>query len=334
MTAPAPAPDPRLIAQASLARVAAWRPAEILFWAAAAASWVWLPGQHLLLNEIAIFGLFALSLDLILGYGGIVSLGHAAYFGFGAYAAGLLAKSGLIEPVLGLALVTAASLAVGLVTSVLVLRGSDLTRIMVTLSLSMVMFEIANRLPWTGGADGLQGIEIGPVLGRFEFDIFGSTAHAYSLTVLFVLFLAARRLVRSPFGWSVRAVQGNRLRTAAIGIPVTGRLVGIYAVGAAYAGAAGALLAQTTQFVSLDVLAFHRSADVLLMLVIGGVGYLYGGLLGALVFRVMQDWLSVLTPQYWQFWIGLLLVLMVLVGRERLFGWPRLALGRLTGADR
>jgi branched-chain amino acid transport system permease protein len=180
----------------------------------------------------------------------------------------------------------------------------------------------------TGGADGLQGVNVGPVLG-FDFDIYGGVANAYSLIVLFVLFVVARRIVHSPFGWSLRAIRDNSLRAAAIGIPVNRRLVTVYTLSAAYAGVAGALLAQTTQFASLDVLAFHRSADVLLMLTIGGVGYLYGGLVGAVVFKVMQDLLSDITPQYWEFWIGLLLVVLVLGGRERLqklpgmFSWNR-----------
>ena len=298
-----------------------WRPAEILFWLAAAASVFLLPDQHLLLNEIAITGLFALSLDLILGYAGIVSLGHAAFFGLGAYAAGLCAKLASGDPLLGLAVAGAVSALAGLATSFLVLRGSDLTKLMVTLSVAFVLSEIANRASrWTGGADGLQGIELGPVLGRFEFDIFGHTAYAYSLTVLFLLFLLARRVARSSFGLSLRAVRENPLRAAAIGIPVKARLVAAYTGAACYAGIAGALLAQTTLFVSLDVLAFHRSADIMLVLVIGGVGYLYGGLVGAVLFKLMQDWISSATPEYWEFWIGLILVALVLVGRERIAG--------------
>ncbi len=310
-------------------RLARPRFAEFVFWVAALASWLFLPEQALLLNEVAIFGLFALSLDFVLGYAGIVSLGHAAFFGVGAYTAGVLAKHGIGDPLLGLAAAAAVAALVGFASSFLVLRGSDLTRIMVTLSVSLVLFELANRLGWlTGGADGLQGMEIGPILGMFEFDIFGRVGYAYSLVVTFVLLMIARRILASPFGWSVRAVKENALRTASIGIPVNARLVAIYTIAAAYAGIAGGLLAQTTQFVSLDVLAFHRSADVLLMLVIGGVGYLYGGLVGALVFKFMQDSLSSITPQYWQFWIGLLLVIFVLVGRERIFGWPRLLFRR------
>jgi branched-chain amino acid transport system permease protein len=199
---------------------------------------------------------------------------------------------------------------------------------MVTLSVSLVLFELANRLAWlTGGADGLQGVAVGKVLGLVEFDIFGHVAAAYSLIVLFALFLVARRVVHSPFGLSVRAVKGNPLRTAAIGIPVNARLVGIYSFAAVLAGVAGALLAQTTQYVSLDVIAFHRSADVMLALVLGGVGTLYGGLIGAAVFKFAQDRLSEATPEYWQFWIGLVFVLLVVIGRERVFAWPA-ALGR------
>ena len=321
---------PAASAAAALAAASRWRPAEYVFWALALASWFLLPDFHLLLNEAFIYGLFALSLDLILGYAGIVSLGHAAFFGFGAYVAGLLATSGFGDPVLVLLAAGAASIALGFATSFLVLRGSDLTRIMVTLSVSLVLFELANRLTWlTGGADGLQGIVFAPVLGRFAFDMYGHVSYGYSLAVVFVLFLVARRVVFSPFGWSVRAVKGNPLRTAALGIPVTFRLVGIYALAAGYAGIAGALLAETTQFVSLDVLNLQRSADALLMLVIGGTGYLYGGLIGALAFKLMQDWLSDLTPQYWQFWIGFLLVLLVLVGRERVVNAPQ-ALLRLV----
>ncbi len=220
---------------------------------------------------------------------------------------------------LGLLLAAAAATILGAATSLLVLRGSDLTRLMVTLGVASILYEIANRLPaLTGGADGLQGMDVGPVLGIWDFDLGGRVAAAYCLIVLFLGFLLAYRVVHSPFGWSLRAIRGNRLRAAAVGVPVNRRLVAAYTIGAALAGIAGALLAQSTAFVSLDVLAFHRSADVLLVLVIGGVGWLGGGLIGAVIFKVMQDLLSALTPQYWQFWIGILLMAIVLIGRERI----------------
>jgi branched-chain amino acid transport system permease protein len=190
---------------------------------------------------------------------------------------------------------------------------------MVTLGVALVLREIANRFPEiTGGADGLQGVTMSPVLGQFRFDLYGHTAYVYSLIVLFVLFVIARRIVRSPFGLSLVAIKGNPLRSAAVGIAVNWRLVAIYTIAAGFAGIAGALLTQTTSFASLEGFAFDRSADGLLVLIIGGAGYLYGGLIGALIFRFAHDYLASITPQYWQFWIGLVLVLLVLVGRDRI----------------
>jgi branched-chain amino acid transport system permease protein len=302
--------------RASFAQRARWGVWEIAFWLAAVATVFFLPSKHLILTEITILALFALSLDLILGYAGIVSLGHAAFFGFGAYVAGILAKYGIVkEPVLALLVSGIAATALGFVTSFLVLRGSDLTRLMVTLGVALVLREIANRLDITGGADGLQGIVMEPVLGHFAFDIYGKAAYIYSLIVLFILFVLARRIVNSPFGLSLRSVKGNPLRASAIGIHVNGRLVAIYTIAAGYAGIAGALLTQSTQFASLSVLDFERSADVLLMLIIGGTGYLYGGLIGAILFKLVQDYLANVTPQYWQFWLGLALVMMIMFGR-------------------
>jgi branched-chain amino acid transport system permease protein len=313
----------------SLARRARWRMIEVAFWLIAFAALVVPSGRHLILNEIAILALFALSLDLILGYGGIVSLGHAAFLGLGAYAAGLTAKHLTGDPLSGLAIAILAATALGFLTSFLVLRGSDLTRLMVTLGVASVMGEIANALPGiTGGADGLQGVMMTPLLGRFDFDLGGRTAYAYSLTTLFVLFFIARRVVHSPFGLSLMAIRRNRLRAAALGTPVNARLIAVYTLGAAYAGAAGAPLAQTTQFVSLDMFDFHRSADVLLVLIIGGAGWLYGGIAGAIVYEALQDALATLTPQHWQLWIGLFLVVFVLIGRERMSGSVRALLAR------
>jgi branched-chain amino acid transport system permease protein len=305
--------------QASLAAQSRWRWWEAALGVAALASW-WLVGEHALLaNEIAILALFAVSLDLILGYAGIVSLGHAAFFGFGAYTAALFAKHVMPDPLVGLAVAVAASMLLGLVASVLILRGSDLTRLMVTLGVALVLFELANKLDWlTGGIDGLQGVVMGPLLGKFEFDLYGRVAYGYSLAVLVLGLLVARRVVHSPFGVSLKALRDNRLRAMSIGLNVQLRLVAVYAFAAALAGAAGGLLAQTTGFASLDVLDFHRSADVLLVLVIGGTGYLYGGLFGAIAFKLLHDLISAWTPQYWTFWLGLFLVALVLVGRERL----------------
>jgi branched-chain amino acid transport system permease protein len=314
-----------------------WRPAEIAFWIAVAACGFLFPSRYLIMTDIVRLALFALSLDLILGYAGIVSLGHAAFFGVGAYAAGLMALHGIInEPVIALMAAGLVAAVLGFLTSFLVIRGADLTRLMVTLGIALLLEALAERYSnITGGTDGLQGIEMQPILGRFAFDMFGKTGFFYSLIVLFLLFLLARRIVHSPFGLSLRAVKNNPLRAAAVGVPVKRRLIAIYTVAAFYAGIAGALFTQTTALASLDVFAFERSADLILALVIGGAGYLYGGLIGAVVFRMLQEVFSTMTPQYWQFWIGLVLVVIVLVGRARIHRWvlwvPNLILRQFAG---
>ena len=296
-----------------------WKLWEPVLWLLALAS-PWLLAKHsLIINEIAIVALFAVSLDLVLGYTGIVSLGHAAFFGMGAYAAALFAKLVMPDPLVGLLFGMGVATLLGAVCSFTIMRGSDLTRLMVTLGVALILMELANKLDWlTGGADGLQGVVMGPLLGRFEFDLRGQTAAWYSLVILLLLFVLVRRLVHSPFGATLTAIRDNRLRAMAIGIPVTSRLAVVYTVAAGVAGAAGALLAQTSGFASIDVFEFHRSADVMLLLVIGGTGWLYGGVAGAVVFKLMQDVISSITPQYWTFWIGLFLVVLVLVGRQKL----------------
>ena len=204
------------------------------------------------------------------------------------------------------------------------LRGSDLTRLMVTLGVALMIEELANKLKWlTGGSDGLQGVLIAPILGNWDFDIFGKVSFVYCYVVVFVMFVIARQFMKAPFGLSLQAIKGNALRARAIGMPVNERLVMVYTIAAMMAGVAGALLAQTTQFASLDMVAFHRSADGLLILIFGGAGYLYGGLIGAFVFRVMQDVLGNITPQYWQFWLGIVLLLLVLFVRGGLLGLLR-----------
>ena len=298
---------------------ARWKPLEYAVWLAALVAPFAMIEHALIINEIAIVALFALSLDLILGYTGIVSLGHAAFFGMGAYSAALFAKFITADPLIGLAVGIASAAVVGAMCSTTILRGTDLTRLMVTLGVGLILMELANKLSWlTGGADGLQGVVMGPLLGRFDFDLYGQVSAVYSVTVLLVLFVLMRRLVHSPFGATLMAVRDNPLRAMAVGIPVSQRLAVIYTLAAAIAGAAGALMAQTTSFASLDLFEFHRSADVMLILVIGGVGWLYGGVAGAVVFKLMQDVISSITPQYWTFWIGLFLVVLVSVGRDRL----------------
>lgn len=314
-----------------------WRPSEIVFWVLVLSCGLLFPSRYLIMTDILRLALFTLSLDLILGYAGIVSLGHAAFFGVGAYSAGLLALHGIItEPVLALVAAGLAAMVLGFFTSFLVIRGVDLTRLMVTLGIALLMEALGERFSnITGGTDGLQGIEMQPILGIFAFDMFGKIGFWYCLIVLFLLFLLARRVVHSPFGLSLRAIKNNPLRASAIGIPVNRRLIAIYTLAAFYAGIAGALFTQTTALASLDVFSFERSADLMLVLVIGGTGYLYGGLIGAVVFKMLQELFQAITPQYWLFWIGLVLIVIVMVGRERIHRWvlwlPNLVIRKITG---
>jgi branched-chain amino acid transport system permease protein len=329
---PAPGLEPGLPGRwlrAVLARGAAsrrlpdnrWHALEVAFWLAPVAWTLVLPSYRLLASQVFITGLFALSLDLILGYAGIASLGHAAFFGTGAYTAGLLASHGWGEPLSGLLAAGAAAALLAWISGFLVVRSSGLGQLMVTLGIGLLCYEAANRAAAvTGGVDGLTGVAMRPLLGRFEFDLWGSTACAYSLVVLFAVFVLLRRLGASPFGLSLRALRDNPGRAAALGAPVQRRMRAVFTLSGALAGVAGGLLAQTTQFVGLDYLSFPRSADLLVMVVLGGVGRLYGALVGATLFMVAQDRLSGLDPMYWQFWLGLILVGTVLFARGGVLG--------------
>jgi branched-chain amino acid transport system permease protein len=298
-----------------------WRWSEIVFWLATLLPFVLTPSYLVLASQIAITALFALSLDLILGFCGIVSLGHAAFFGVGAYTAGLLSKWGFGEPLSGLVLAALAAGLFGYLTSFIIARFRHLALIMLTLGLALLLREIANSASWlTGGSDGLQGIHTWPIFGRFRFDLYGYTAYSYTLAVLFVVFLVARRLIHSPFGLALRGIRENATRMPAIGAAIRSYIRTIYTIAAAIGGIAGALLAQTTETVSLEVLSFQRSADVLVMLILGGTGRLYGGLVGAAVYMIARDQFSGLNPQFWYFWIGLVLIAVVMLLRGGILG--------------
>ena len=317
---------------ASALPTARWSPLEIAFWLLPVAAYFLFPRYLTLASQIFIAALFALSLDLILGYARIISLGHAAFFGIGAYTAGLLAKYGWGEPLSGLAMAALAAAAVGLLTSFLVVRGQDLTRLIVTLGIGLMLFEAANQASSvTGGVDGLSGVEMNRLFGLFAFGLNGKTSYWYCLGVLFIVFCLARTLVRSPFGLSLRGIREGERRMPAIGVSVQRKLIAIYTVAAGIAGIAGALLAQTTQFVGIDSLGFPRSAELVIMLVLGGTGYLYGALVGAATFMLLQNYLSNLSAVYWQFWLGLLLVLLVLFARGGLIGGALVLRRRLMG---
>jgi branched-chain amino acid transport system permease protein len=298
-----------------------WHRVELLVWLPIVAVWFLLPAKLGIGTQILIAALFATSLDLAMGYAGIVTLGHAAYLGLGAYVAGWLGKYGWTEPISGAIIAMAASALLGLATARVVAAGSHLAGLMVTLGLCLLLFEAANKATdITGGVDGLQDIVIAPVFGIFAFDFSSKTGYVYAAAWLLVALFVVRRIVGSPFGLSLRAIRQNPKRTSSLGLSNRSTLVIAYTISTALAGLAGAVLAQTTQYVALDALSFQRSADVVTMLVIGGAGYLYGGVLGAALFIVVQDTLSGINPVYWQFWLGLVLVLVMLFMPDGLMG--------------
>ncbi len=297
---------------AAFARRSRWRPAEIAVWIAVIAAFVVFPDRLVLGSRVLIIAIYALSLDLLLGYGGMISLGHAAYFGVGAYAAGLIANYGWTEPISGLAAGALIAGVLGYLTGFIITRLNGVALLMVTLGFGLLIAELANSLnDITGGSDGLN-MTFAPILGRFEFDLAGQTAYIYSAIFAFAAFIFVRRIVHSPFGLSLQGYRENPKRMAQIGAPMAARLRLVNALAASLAGLAGGLLTQTNQFVGLDSVGFERSADILIMLILGGGGRLYGGMIGALVFLVGRDLFSEANPQYWYFWLGLLLVLIVL----------------------
>jgi branched-chain amino acid transport system permease protein len=294
----------------------------LAFWIGVVAAGLAFPERMLLLNQVMIAALFALSLDLLLGYAGVASLGQAAFFGTGAYSAGLLAKHGWQEPLTGLLVAGLAAGCFGFLCSLILARLKPIALFTVTLGIVLLVYELANKLSFiTGGEDGLQGIAITPIFGVFEFDFYGTTAFWYSAVVTFAVYLGLRHLVQTPFGLSLRAIRENPGRVQTIGISVRWRTVAAFTISAVLAGIAGALLAQTTQFVALEVLSFARSTTPLFMIILGGVGTLSGPLIGSALYIVSQDRLAALSPDYWYFWLGLMLIGIVLLGRGGVIGW-------------
>ena len=295
---------------------------EWLPWVIALGVFFLLPDYLSLGARVLTYILFALSLDLILGYAGIITLGHAAFFGLGAYVTGILAaRLGVTDPVVQLIGSAAAAALLGLATGAVVLRTHGLAQLMLTLAVAAVCLEIANKAtPITGGADGLSGVVIAPIFGQFKFDLYGKTGYLWCLVLVFVVWLLVRRLIYSPFGASLTGIRENSVRMHSVGAPVYRRLLAVYTLSASIAGVAGGLLTQTNQFVGLNVLGFEPSGELLVMLILGGVGRLYGAFVGPLVFLIAQDFLAKQFPEYWYFGIGLMLVIVVLFARGGLLG--------------
>jgi branched-chain amino acid transport system permease protein len=322
--------DAAVIGYAGAARL---RPVELLPWVFAAAVYFLAPSYLPLGAYVLIIILFALSLDLILGYGGIVTLGHAAYFGLGAYAAGVFAIRVSGDPLLGLLVAAVAAGLFGLATGAVILRTHGLALLMLTLAIVSIVFEVANK--WTsvtGGTDGLHSVPIQPILGMFRFDMFGKVAYLYCLIALVAGWWLVRTIVHSPFGMALAGTRENDVRMHAIGAPVYRRRLTAYTISAMLAGIAGALLTQTTQFVGLSVVAFELSGELLVMLVLGGVRRIYGAFLGPLVFIVARDYLAKQSPEYWTLGIGVLLIVIVMFARGGILGLVDQALARLRKA--
>jgi branched-chain amino acid transport system permease protein len=299
------------------------RAAEALPWLAAVAAYFLFPDYLALGAQILATILFALSLDLVLGYAGIVTLGHAAFFGTGAYTAGILAANGWGEPISGLLAAGLMAAVVGLLSGAVILRTSGLTLLMQTLVVAAMLGELANKAARiTGGADGLQGMEVWPILGQFRFDLFGRTAYLYCGIVLLIAWALVRAIVHSSFGRSLTGIRENVLRMHAVGAPVARRKLVAYTISAALAGISGALIAQTAQFVGLGVLGLERSGTILIMLIIGGIGELYGAFIGVPLYMIAQDRFSEIDPVYWYFWIGEFMVLLVVFAPGGVLGLP------------
>jgi len=304
-----------------LARRDRYRIVEALPWIAAIAAYFAFPNQMVLGSQTLILILFALSLDLILGYAGIVTLGHAAYFGVGAYAAALLITDvGWSEPISGLVCAAVVSAIAGFLSGLILLRYRGLTLLVLTLSTTIMLQQLGNLFrDFTGGYDGIPNLNIAPLFGYFDYDLYGHTYYLYCLAVLLVSFCVMRRIVYSPFGQALVGIRENVARMHAIGSPVHWRLVVAYAISAGLAGIAGALFAQTNTLVTLGVFDFDQSAAVLMMLILGGAGWLYGAFVGAALYMVLQNELAKISPAFWQFGIGLLLVAVVLLTRRGAF---------------
>jgi branched-chain amino acid transport system permease protein len=322
IAAAAPTAGARAPAIAYLAtrhRLRAW---EALPWLIAIAAYFVFSDRMVFGSQVLVMVLFALSLDLILGFAGIVSLGHAAFFGLGAYAAALLTQRwNWQEPISGLFFAAAVAAIAGAASGWILLRYRGLTLLVLTLATAIMLQELGNLLrDITGGYDGLPGLIYTPLLGWFDYDLYGHVNYLYALAVLFVLFCVVRQIVHSPFGQALAGIRENVARMHAVGSPVHWRLLTVYTIAAAVAGVAGALFTQTNAYVTLGVFDFDNSAGVMVMLILGGAGRLYGAFVGAVVYMVLQDNLSKASPQYWQFAVGLMLVLTVLFARRGLLG--------------
>ena len=304
------------------------RPAEALPLLALAAIPLLGPEYYALGTQIVVTVIFALSLDLLVGYAGIVTLGHSLFFGLGAYATGLASVRGWGEPLSGLLIGAAVAAVAGALLGAVVLRTARFTLLMLTLSSVFLASEVANKAAWlTGGVDGLTGVNTAAIFGVFEFDLFGQTGFFYAAAIFIAVWFALRWLVHAPFGQMMQAIRDNPGRAEAIGMAVLPRQILVYAIACGVAGMAGALQAEINQFAGLKDIGFEQSALLLVMLALGGPGRLYGAMIGPAAFLLAQDALAKGYPVMWQLWLGLLIIVAVLFapgGLTGLLARPRL----------
>lgn len=307
-----------------------WRAGEALWLAAAVACWFLFPEYLALGTSVLVMVLLVLSYDLLLGFSGVLSLGHAVFFGLGAFVAGWLSLAGWQEPISAVVVAGIAGAVLAVVVGPFLLRLVGLPLLMVTLALGVLVFEAAHKATAiTGGDDGLSGVQFKPILGLFDWGLGGSTAYLYVLAWLVVLFVLMKRVAASPFGVMLQGIRENPARMRLIGNRVLPHLTLAYVVSGAVAAMAGALFTEANAFVGLGVFALDTSVDVLVMLVLGGVGSLYGALVGAPVYMLLKHFSSQWNPFYWMLIIGVLLIAVVLLGRGGMVGLLQLAAGKL-----
>lgn len=327
--APLDVPVPGLWRRSARADLAA----VLVIAAVAIALYFLFPSSLALLTRIVAIMLLVLSLDLVTGFAGVATLGHATLFGAGAYAAGIAAaKFGLTDPLLMLAIGAVAGMVAGGLSSLVILRGHGLSQLVLSIAVVQLAHEGANKLSaWTGGSDGLSGIMPSALFGLFRFDLWGRTAYIMAVVLLILVFLFLRMVARSPFGMLCRGIRQDPVRVRAMGAPVYASLIQIYVIAGAVAGLGGALSAIATKVVGLDSLSFNLSAEALVMLVLGGAGKLFGAMVGTLVFVWFEDLVSAINPFHWLTIVGALLVAVVLFAPKGLTGAAEALLARIRG---
>ena len=313
---------PTLTAASALPRPVLRDLAGIALIAVAGAAGYWLfPDNLSFLTRVISVGLLVLSLDLVVGYCGIASLGQAALYGAGAYAAGIACLNGVTEPFLLILIGAAAGAATGLLMGAVMLRAHGLPQLVLSIAIVQLLHEAANKLAWlTGGSDGLSGMLPAPLFGLFEFDLWGRAAYLFGLGLLIVTFALLRLLVRSPFGMVCRGLKEDPLRVSALGISAFPVLIRMFAISGAVAGMGGALGAIATQVVGLDSVSFELSANALVMLVLGGLGQLTGALIGTVVFLSVEHVIAAINPFHWMTLVGAILIAIVLFAPRGLSG--------------